>query len=214
MNKTTRLVASIFGAYVGIVGIEHGLGEITQGNILVPTGTRFMAWPNSPLFRILGGEPAMTFIPNLLLSGILAIAVSLVIVAWSLGFVQRKFGSPILILFCILQLLVGGGYAPPTLGLITALGALMIHMPVKWLNAHLPLFIRRGASRLWPWIFGICLLIWFYLFPGSIILAFLFGLADSQLIIPFSFPAIGFLILTFVVAFGNDIDRYHRVELA
>ncbi len=206
MKNATSLVSSTFDLIVGIAGFEHGVGEILQGNV-APAATSILTWPNSSIFKILGGEPAMTILPNLLLAGILTILVSIGIIIFSVGFVQKKFASLVLILLSILLLLVGGGYAPPVLGLVTAAGALLIHIPLRWLPANLPGFVLRGSTRLWPWVFGICLILWFYLFPGSIILSFLFGLKNPMLIVPFSFSALGFLILTFVIAFGSDVDH-------
>jgi hypothetical protein len=54
-----------------LAGIEHGVGEIVQGN-RAPAGTMIESWPDSAPFEIVGGEPAMTIVPNLLLTGILA----------------------------------------------------------------------------------------------------------------------------------------------
>jgi hypothetical protein len=64
------------------------------------------------------GLPAMTLIPNFLITGIFAILVSLVVIAWATIFVRRKNGSVTLILLSILMLLVGGGFIPPLFGII------------------------------------------------------------------------------------------------
>jgi hypothetical protein len=76
MRKTTWVMVSTFGALVGLIGIEHGLGEVLQGNS-VPAGIVILSWPGSTFFAILGGEPALTVVPNLLLTGVLAILFSL-----------------------------------------------------------------------------------------------------------------------------------------
>lgn len=72
----------------------------------------------SELFRILAGEPAMTLIPNFLITGIPAVLVSLVFLAWVTRYIQREHGGPVLILISIVWLLVGGGFGPPLLGVI------------------------------------------------------------------------------------------------
>jgi len=204
MNRSTRIVASTFGVIVGIAGLEHGLGEALQGNV-APGANPIQSWPNAAVFKILGGEPAMTLLPSMLLAGILTILVSILVIAWSLGFMRTKIASPILFLLSIVLLLTGGGYAPPVLGVLTALCALLIPAPVGWLHAHVPSAVQNGAGILWQWVFGVCLVLWFYLFPGSIILAFLFGLNDPQLIVPFGFWALGLLVVTFLFAFGSDV---------
>ena len=204
MNRATHIVASTFGAVMGIAGLEHGIGEALQGNA-APGPMPFQSWPNSEAFKILGGEPAMTILPSMLLAGILTILLSIAVIAWSLTSMRSKWGSPILFLLAIGLLLSGGGYAPPVLGVVTALGALLVHARVGWLHSNVPSFIKQGAARLWGWVFGLCLVLWFYLFPGSIILAALFGLSNSAWIVAVAFPALGFLVLTFVVAFGSDV---------
>jgi hypothetical protein len=87
MNRATRVIVSTFGALVGMAGIEHGIGEIRQGNI-APDGIMIRSWPDAAFFRILDGEPALTLVPNLLLSGILAVLVSLFFLVWVTLFVQ------------------------------------------------------------------------------------------------------------------------------
>ena len=87
MSKATRIVASTFGVLAGLAGIEHGIGEILQGNI-TPASMMIASWPDAALFRILAGEPAMTLVPNLLVTGVLASVVSLVLLIWAVAFVQ------------------------------------------------------------------------------------------------------------------------------
>jgi len=92
MKNATRVFTSTFGAIMALAGIEHGIGEIFQGNI-APSGIMILSWPESEFFRNLGGEPAMTVIPNLFITGILAILVSLALLIWSVLFVHRKNGG-------------------------------------------------------------------------------------------------------------------------
>ena len=92
MKNATRVFASTFGAIFALAGIEHGIGEIFQGNV-APSGIMILSWPESEFFRSLGGEPAMTIVPNLLVTGILAILFSLILLVWATLFVQRKNGG-------------------------------------------------------------------------------------------------------------------------
>ena len=111
MRSATKATVSAVGILMGVAGIEHGIGEILQGNT-VPDGIVFPSWPDSPFFQIVGGEPAMSIIPNLLVTGILAILVSLIFLVWATMFAQRKNGGLVLILLSIVMLLVGGGISP------------------------------------------------------------------------------------------------------
>ncbi len=43
------MVATL-GTLAGLAGVEHGIGEILQGNV-APEGLAIIAWPGSELFR-------------------------------------------------------------------------------------------------------------------------------------------------------------------
>jgi len=64
MRSATQITVTTFGIIMGLAGLEHGLGEILQGNA-TPPGIMFPSWPNSAFFSTLAGEPAMSIIPNL-----------------------------------------------------------------------------------------------------------------------------------------------------
>jgi len=59
----------------------------------------------------------MTIIPNLLVTGILAIIVGVLLSVWSAKFVSRKHSGLVMILLSIVLLLVGGGLIPPLFGI-------------------------------------------------------------------------------------------------
>jgi hypothetical protein len=121
--KATRVVIAIFGVLAGLAGIEHGTGEINQGPIR-PATLIIESWPDAAALAILGGEPALTVLPNVLLSGVLTVIIAVGFSIWSAAFVQRPRGGLVLILLSIVLLLVGGGVAPPIIGLILAVAAL------------------------------------------------------------------------------------------
>jgi len=114
----TRAAASIIGIIAGLGGgVLHGVGEILQGNT-APSGIMIEAWPE---LTALAGEPAMTIVPNFLVTGVLAIIFGLIVAAWAGVFVQRKNGGLVLILLSIIMLLVGGGLIPPIFGVIAGI---------------------------------------------------------------------------------------------
>jgi hypothetical protein len=110
-RNATRVTVSTFGALAGLAGIEHGVGEVLQGSV-DPGGVMILSWPDSELFRSLAGEPAMTIIPNVLATGILAILVSMTFLVWATMFAQRRGGGLILLVLSALMLLAGGGFGP------------------------------------------------------------------------------------------------------
>lgn len=142
-NRATRIGVSAVGVLCGLAGIEHGVGEILQGNVAA-SGFVINAWePSSPLF---GEEPALTLVPNVLVTGVLAVIVSLLVILWSVGFVQKKNGALGLILLAITQFLVGGGIAPLFPAITVGIAATRINAPLTWWRIHL-LLTQGGYSQ-------------------------------------------------------------------
>jgi hypothetical protein len=206
MKNATRVLTSTFGAIFALAGIEHGIGEIVQGNV-APSGIMILSWPESAFFRSLGGEPAMTIVPNLLLTGIFAILFSLILLVWATLFVQRKNGGLIMILLSIAMLLVGGGIFPPILGIIIGAIGSGINTPLTWWRAHLPIGFRRFAGKLWVWSYIACIIAWLSMFPGLAMFGYFFGVNDPVFILVILFFALGTFLLTILSGFAYDIER-------
>jgi hypothetical protein len=194
------------GILMGLAGIEHGIGETLQGNI-APSGIMFPSWPGSAFFRIVAGEPAMTIVPNLLVTGILAILFSLIFFVWATMFVQRKNGGLVLILLSIVMLLVGGGIFPPVIGIIIGALGTRINAPLTWWRTHLSVGLRHFLAKLWPWSFVVCLIAWLLLFPGINILGYFFGVNNPDLTVILILFALGSLLLTILTGFAYDIQE-------
>ncbi len=206
MRSATRTAVSALGVYVALAGFEHGIGEVLQGNV-APDGLVIESWPGSAFFRIVAGEPAMTVIPNLLVTGILAIIVSLIFVVWATRCVQSRNSAVVMVLLSVVMLLVGGGFGPPLLGIIVAAAATKIDRPLPWWHAHLSAGLRQSLARLWPWFFGACLVSWLMLFPGSSILGYFFGVTDTMLVPAIFLCALSLLVLTVLSGFAYDLER-------
>lgn len=190
-----------------VAGIEHGIGEILQGNV-PPAGFLIQSWAGSELFSILAGEPALTLIPNLPISGAVTVLLSLIFLLWVTLFIDRKHGGLVVIGLSLLLLLVGGGFGPPLLGIILGIAATRIGAPLAWWQAHLPRGLRRLLSRLWPWLLGAGLMAWLFMFPGSIMLDHFVGIKNPELTIyGAGLTAFTLLFLTIVAAFARDIER-------
>lgn len=213
IKNATKVIVSAFGIVLGLAGIEHGIGEIFQGNI-APGGIAIKSWGESELFSILGGEPAMTIIPNLLITGVLAIIVSISIMIWAVAFVQRQNGGPVLILLSILLLLVGGGFGPPLIGIIVGAAGTRINAPLPWWRKRLSVNTRRLLSKFWVWLLIASLLSYFYLFPVSIILWHFFGAYNPNIILGVSLFAFGTLLMAVVSGFARDIEHSDRNAVA
>jgi hypothetical protein len=213
MSNATRVIVGTFGTLAGLAGIEHGIGEILQGN-QPPDGIVIMSWPESAFFQIVAGEPAMTIVPNLLITGILASLVSLIFLIWVTMFVQRKHGALVLILLSIILLLVGGGFGPPLLGIILGVVATRIDAPLTWWHTHLARGAQHFLSAMWSWSFVAALIAWLFMFPGASLLDYFVGVSNpEQTMATLILSAFGLLLMTIMTGFAHDLQRQTDVQL-
>src|SRR5579859_506273 len=206
MKSATRVLVSTLGILMGIAGIEHGIGEILHGNV-APAGIMFPSWPDSAFFSIVGGEPAMTIIPNLLVTGVLAILISATFLVWATLFVRRQNGGLVLILLAIAMLVAGGGIFPPILGIIIGALGTRITAPLTWWRSHLSARPRHLLGAAWSWSFIACLMAWLLLFPGINLLGYFFGVSNPNLTVSLILFAFGSLLLTTLTGFAYDSER-------
>lgn len=207
--NTAKVTASIFGVLSGLGGLTHGVGETLQGNV-APDGIIINSWTQGPIAAYMGGEPGMTIVPNLLVTGILTIIVSLAVIVWSVAFVQRRNGGMILILLSIAMLLVGGGFGPPTIGVLAGVAGLGINSPHTWWRTHLTVNIRSILARLWSWVFGVCVINGVFLFIGSLVLVYLFAFNNPDLFVNSFFFAVLSLLLSIFTGVAYDIRNSAR----
>lgn len=207
MKNPIRVFVSTLGAILSLAGVEHGVGEILQGNA-APAGLMFPSWPDSAFFRTLGGEPAMSLIPNLLVSGLLTVALSLALLVWALFFVQRRHGGLVMMLLSSALLLVGGGIFPPFLGLLTGALATRIHAPRRWWRTHLPAGVRRFLAGAWPWSYSASILSWLMLMPGVGLLGYFFGVDSVPLILAIGCCVLVSLLAAIITSFAAAADQH------
>lgn len=149
MRKATKATATWFGVAAGIAGLEHGYFEIQQGNndpgslMITSIGP-----PCVPEIVWNACEPAMTIIPNYLITGVLAVIISLIILVWSVAFIQRKHGGLTLILLSAALLLFGGGIFPPLIGMIGGWAGTKINKPS---TGREPSSLLHFTAKIWPW---------------------------------------------------------------
>ncbi len=208
--SAARAAASVAGVLSGLGGITHGVGEVLQGNV-APEGIFIMSWTQGPIATNMGGEPAMTLAPNLLVTGLLAIVMGLMIIAWSAFFVPRRWGGLVLILLSIVMLLVGGGFAPPLFGILAGVAGLGINSPHAWWRGHVPATMRRLLAQAWPWIFAACVINGVFLVVGSVLLVYLSGFNNPELFVSSFLLALVLLLLTILTGIAYDIQDKARV---
>jgi hypothetical protein len=148
LRTATKTVATWLGVVAGIAGLEHGWFEFLQGNTR-PPGLAFPSWgpPCVPEEIWHACEPAISIVPNFLITGILAMLFSLALIAWAGWFIQRRHGGRVQVALSILLLLFGGGFFPPIIAFIGGIAAMQINRPLS----GNPDLLTRYAARLWPW---------------------------------------------------------------
>jgi len=207
MKNAIQITVSTFGVLAGLAGIEHGVGEILQGS-MAPGGLVIQSWPGSDFFAAVSGEPAMTVIPNLLVTGILAMLLSLLFIAWVTVYLPRKYSGWGMVLLSIAMLLAGAGFGPPLLGLILsaawflAAPAARVHAPQTGWLAYLRL--PRFLAKVWRWSYYAALAAWLSMFPGSSILYYFFGVDNATLLVVLIFAAFGLLLLALLAGLAYD----------
>ena len=149
MRRATKTAAAWLGIAAGAAGIEHGIFEILQGRVR-PEGLVISSIgpPCVPEEVWNACEPALTIVPDFLITGILAVFFGLLVLLWSAFFLSRKASGAVLMGLSIILLLFGGGFFPPLIGLVAGTAGLSIHRP---LPEKEPGAISRFLSSLWPW---------------------------------------------------------------
>lgn len=178
MNRATRAAAVGLGIYAGLLAIVHGIFEILQGNTAIdPMIIQAMGSSCQPDAVWHACLPALTLVPNFLVSGIVTVFLGAALVVWSLARAALKFGGIGMMLLSLGLLLLGGGFVPAYMGLLGGIAATQIRRDARGGAAGLARFL----GRLWPTIL-LVLLAWF---PLSWLLGWLLPQVMLNLRLPF-----------------------------
>ncbi|MHC1784856.1 MAG: hypothetical protein AB9891_19245 [Anaerolineaceae bacterium] len=208
MKSASRILVSTYGTIIGLMGIEHGIGEILQGPVL-PAGLSFSSWHDSKFFEVLSGEPAFSLVPNMLITGILACVFSAAYILWVSIYPENKHSRTVMIILAALMFLTGGGFFPPFFAIIIGLFSHRLHQKVSNWQPYSP-GMQKFLSSLWPWTFGLCLAFWLAMFPGVPSVNYFLGYASETAIFAILIGMIFFLILANFAAKARDIQTSRK----
>lgn len=205
---TTHSITKVLGVLFAISGVEHGVFEVLQGN-MATEGFIIQAIGKDMQWWQFGGEEAFTLIPNFLLSGIASIAISLLIIYWSLRKLTSKYGIVIFLVLFILLTLVGGGLRFIPFYLVTWVYASRMRKALNWWQEFIPETSLPFLARIWRFCLVVVGISWFLaleiaifgFFPGQGDATKLFTLCWSFLFVAFVFINIGF-----ISGFARDIE--------
>lgn len=203
-GKALRMVVGVFGLLAALAGMEHGLGEILQGPV-APDGRVFRSWPGNESFEVLDGEPAFTVLPDLLVSGVVTVAVAAVLGTWALAGIHRRRGPMVLIGLSLLLFAVGGGFGPPLLGIILGIGASRLAVP-----SRPPGPATRVTAKAWPWALGAGVAGYLGLVPGTLVMHAVMGAPPAAVVYGLMAMAFGGVLLALAGArASNRLEAWH-----
>lgn len=117
---------------------------------------------------------------------------------------KKEWGISV-VLFSILQILVGGGLAPIFSGIIGGIAGMKINSEFTWWRKHSVGRTREFLKSSWIWFLAISL-IWV---PAEYVLGYVFGAGNSYLANLPNYPIpVVFFALTLVGAFAPELFRY------
>jgi hypothetical protein len=173
---------------------------------VAPGGIVFDSWVHEPLATNLGGEPAMTLLPDLLVAGVLTILASLAVLGWAAAGAGRAGYGPVLLLLSVAMLLVGGGFGPPLLGMLAALAGLAAGRRHDRWAARMSGRFGRVLAGLGPLLFWVVLLDAVLLVVGSVMLTGWFDVNAPQVFVYALFVAVAGLPVATVAGIARDVE--------
>jgi hypothetical protein len=202
--KKTKISVATFASVLGIAGIEHGVGEILQGNAK-PDNFFIQSWPNHKLYEVLAGEPAFTILIGIpvYVTGIIAILVSALIIILALFFLEKKYSIYIFPGLVFFLFLFGGGIAGPVLM------GILLSWAIYCINYDVHIFKKKSSfwkalKSMWKIFYPVSIIGWFSLWPGLVLLGAAGIIPDISTIYILSSISLITLILTFLSALAND----------
>lgn len=195
----TRKAVQWLGLVAAVAGVEHGIGEVGQGWSM-PPGLVFDSWAGSTAFEVLGGEPAMSVIPNYVIAGMASIAVALMLGAWCTTQLHRRSAGLVIIGLSVMLLLVGGGFGPPIIGVIVGAVASRIGaVPGRWTGPR-----SLASSWAWRWALATAVVGFLTLMPGLVVLAPVLPADNSAIVAAVTVFAFAATVVALTTARAHD----------
>ena len=147
--NATRAIGSVLGIIAGLSGLDHGFFELLQGSTATPSLFVQSIGPAQRMWAY-GTEDAFTLVPNFLVTGLLAIAVGASIIMWSIGLLDRKHRSSVLLALGTALFLVGGGVAQVVFVVLGWVVSRRVGRPATAWQRVVPLRVGAALAGLWP----------------------------------------------------------------
>ncbi len=145
----TRAIASTFGAIAGLSNLAYAAAEALERHARPTAG-----------FFTLNGQPAITILPDMLLTGVIGLCLSLAFTLCALFFAKRWQGGLAMLLIACLQIPFGAGLVRLFQAIIYSLVGTRIGRPLKFWAAILRQPSRSKLSWFWPLSFIVCAILY------------------------------------------------------
>jgi hypothetical protein len=159
------LSVPVLGVYAGSLAIEHGIFEMLQGNALTQGLLINAIGSCTPENVWHACFPALTVLPNYLVTGVAATLIGLMMIIWALRFTEQSW---VMLLLAVLTVPFGGGFVPAYIGMVSGIAAAHRHTVDN--RKHTFSQVRCALSQSWSWALGL-LILWF---PGSWLAGYFF----------------------------------------
>lgn len=202
MNARTR-TAGVFGTLAGLGSLTHGIGEILQGD--VPRASFWLpSWMVGPIAEHLDGDPAVGVLPTMLSCGVATTIASLALIAASVATARGWRGGGAIASLGAVNLLAGGGGAPPVLAALSGLVATS-----AWERAvrRLPRGARRALAQSWAPLFWVAVANGVFLVVGSVVLTAAFAFHHPDVFVSSFFAAIALLVVLGLAGTARDLGE-------
>jgi hypothetical protein len=149
-RRDSRLIVtvSLFSTLFGVSGLEHGLFEILQKNS-ISNSLLISAIGPAQRFWSKGTETAFSLIPNLGVTGYVAVFFSAAVILWSVFGMRKKNAWILLLCLSVAQFLTGGGFAQIFLSVGISIVAYWIGAPLVSWRSRIPERIRTWIAAPW-----------------------------------------------------------------
>ncbi len=213
-----RLCLVTFAIIVGIVGILHGSAELLKGPALIESHSVEALpenWPNPGFYSMTKGSPVfsvLTNIPHYVL-GLLAISVSIALIAFAATLMRRSKLGTSLLLFALLSIgifLFGAGRGTPVaISLpIIIVGLLSIMKKTKKERSETG---KKMILSAFNFFYGLHIFSWVLFFP--ILFVFSFYAEISQPLFLFAFLSMPVANLgALIFGFMYDKTIHHEIK--
>jgi hypothetical protein len=208
-NRATIKITSTLGVALALPSFLHGLFEVLQGS-KATGGMIIQAIGEHQRFWVHGTEEAFTVMPNFMITGLIAIFLSIATATWSIRFIGHKHGSSIFLILCIALTVFGGGIAHVAFYLPIWAYSTRSHKRLKLWRKVFANRIGAAVGRIWRVSVAVAVAAFITALAISVF-GFIPGVEDpdTKLYICWSILGVSFIMIhiSYLSGFASDVQK-------